>query len=120
MTGIFVIVFVGDATTITKRDGTQSYKQSVTLRGLGGKWEDTFVATYFGGNSIMDLASGTVVAAALRCSVRTHEGQDYQDITLQEYTLLSSNTPRWDAAIPASVPARSTSIPVIPPMPQLV
>ena len=84
MTTILQIIFVGDALTITKKDGTQCYKQTLTLRELGGKYDNQFVATYFCPKPI-DPPLGIVIAGSLSFRVRNHDGIDYQDIILQEF-----------------------------------
>ncbi|MCQ2343115.1 MAG: hypothetical protein MJZ75_06495 [Paludibacteraceae bacterium] len=88
MKSIFKIIFVSDPYTLTKKDGTTCLKQTITLREIGGKYENQFVATWLGDQQI-NLNVNTTIAASLRFSVRTFEGQDYQDITLQEFVVLN-------------------------------
>lgn len=90
MKSIYKIVFVADPYEITKKDGTKCQKQTITLRELGGKWEDQFVASWLNEKPI-HLNEGATIAASLRFSARTYEGQDYQDITLQEYVVVDPN-----------------------------
>lgn len=87
MKSILKIVSVGTPTPITKKDGTQCLKQTVILRELGGKYEDSYVTTLFC-ETPCSFPEGTTIAAALRFQTRNYEGNDYQDITLQEYQLV--------------------------------
>lgn len=89
MTSIFKVIFVGEPCSITRKDGSAAVKQSITIREIGGKYDNQFVATWIG-NEACKLAQNNTIAAALRFSVRTYEGQDYQDILLQEYILIST------------------------------
>lgn len=89
MTSIFKVIFVGEPCSITRKDGSEAVKQSITIREIGGKYDNHFVATWIG-NSMCNLAPGSTIAAALRFSVRNYEGQDYQDIVLQEYVPIST------------------------------
>lgn len=84
MKGIFKVVFINEGTEITKRDGSQCRKYTVTLRELGGKYEDQYATTLFS-DGPCPLSEGQNIAGSLRFTVRNYEGQDYQDIVLQEY-----------------------------------
>jgi len=88
MTSIFQIVYIADPVSITRKDGTTCLKQSIILREFSGKFADQYVATYFC-DKPLTVANGSTVAASLRFSTRTYEGQDFQDITLQEFSVLS-------------------------------
>jgi len=90
MKGTYKVIALTEPQTITKKDGSNCLKQMVTLQELGGKWEDQYVATLLSEYPSY-LKRGSVVAAALRFSVREYEGQDYQDILLQEYVTVYVN-----------------------------
>ena len=87
MTSVYKINFVGDALTITKKDGGILYKQTITLSELGGKYDNQYVATYLS-SAPCRLHEGTMIAGALSFKVHTFEGVSYQDILLQEYVVL--------------------------------
>lgn len=89
MNGIYKIVSVSTPTTITRKDGTNCQKTIIVLRELGGKYEDQYVTTWIS-ETPCPLSPETTIAAALRFTARNYDGQDYQDILLQEYTVLSS------------------------------
>lgn len=88
MKDLYRIEHVGAAQPITRKDGTMCVKQVIVLRELGNQWENRFAATYLGDRAVV-LSEGTLVAAALRFSTRTYEGNTYQDVTLQEYVSLA-------------------------------
>lgn len=87
MQAIFKVVFLSEPSTITKKDGTTCQKQTITLRELGGKFADQYVATWLG-EQMLNINEGATIAASLRFSARTYDGQDYQDILLQELVVL--------------------------------
>jgi len=100
MTSIYKIVYVGDPVSITKKDGTSCQKQMITVREIEGKFANQYVATYFSENGC-SLTEGTVIAASLRFNVRTYEGMDYQDITMQEYVVLGFSSPPKLPTVPS-------------------
>lgn len=87
MKSIYRIENITAPVTLTKKDGTQCQKQTLTLRELGGKFEDSFAATWLNDKPCYSKI-GSVIAASLRFQTRTYEGQDYQDVFLQEYVVL--------------------------------
>jgi len=90
MKGTYKVTGLTEPQTITKKDGSSCLKQIVTLQELGGKYEDQYVATLLSEYPSY-LKKGSVVAAALRFSVREYEGQEYQDVLLQEYVTVYAN-----------------------------
>jgi len=90
MKGTYKVIGLTEPQKITKKDGSNCMKQIVTLQELGGKWEDQYVATLLSEYPSY-LKKGSVVAAALRFSVREYEGQEYQDVLLQEYVTVYVN-----------------------------
>lgn len=105
MTTLSKILFVSDPFTITRKDGTTAQKQTITLQELGGKFANQFAATWISDIPI-SLPEGTPVAAALRFAVRNFEGQDYQDIFLQDI-------------IPLSLPNAAPLVPELPVVPTI-
>lgn len=89
MKGIYKIMSVSTPTTLTRKDGTTCQKTIIVLRELGGKYEDQYVTTYLS-DTACPLKPDTTIAAALRFTVHNYDGQDYQDIQLQEYTVINS------------------------------
>lgn len=112
MTIICKLEFLGDAITITRRDGTSGFKQLLNLRELGGKYADTYIATLFS-DRICTLSKGTWLLCNLRFSTHRFESMDYQDVTLQDYVVLP--TPQSSILPQSSV----SSLPTIPTLPQL-
>ena len=67
-----------------KAEGGQISKCNIVLRELGGKYENSYVATMLGEQANMRFAKDELVAAALRFSTREYNGQTYQDIVVSE------------------------------------
>ena len=71
-----------------KTEGGQISKCNIVLRELGGKYENSYVATMLGEQANMRFAKDELVAAALRFSTREYNGQVYQDIVVNEIVKL--------------------------------
>ena len=71
-----------------KAEGGQISKCNIVLRELGGKYENSYVATMLGEQANMRFAKDELVAAALRFSTREYNGQVYQDIVVNEIVKL--------------------------------
>lgn len=67
-----------------KAEGGQVMKCHITLQEFGSKYEDTFSATMLGSLAQCKFYAGELVAAALRFTIREHNGQTYQDIVVNE------------------------------------
>ena len=59
-------------------------KCSIVLQELGGKFENSYVATVLGEQAKMRFAKDELVVASLRFSTREYNGQVYQDIVVNE------------------------------------
>ena len=84
MKSIFKVVQQGEAFAVQsqKAEGGQTMKCSIVLQEIGGKYENSFVASLIG--SQVKVCPGDIVWAALRFSAREYNGSTYQDITIQE------------------------------------
>ena len=67
-----------------KAEGGQLSKCNIVLRELGGKYENSYVATVLGEQAKMRFAKDELVVASLRFSTREYNGQVYQDIVVNE------------------------------------
>lgn len=67
-----------------KAEGGQVMKSTIVLQELGGRYEDTFVATMLGNLTQCRFYAGELVAAALRFTTREYNGQVYQDIVVAD------------------------------------
>ena len=56
---------------------------------MGGKFENSYVATILGEQAKTRFAKGDLVVAALRFSTREYNGQVYQDIMVSEISKLN-------------------------------
>ena len=72
-----------------KTEGGQTSKCNIVLRELGGKYENSYVATILGEQAKMRFAQNDLVVAALRFSTREYNGQVYQDIVVNEIVKLN-------------------------------
>ena len=67
-----------------KAEGGQLMKCNSVLQELGGKYENSYVATILGEQAKPRFAKDELVAASLRFSTREYNGQVYQDIMVNE------------------------------------
>ena len=67
-----------------KAEGGQISKCNVVLQELGGKYENSYVATILGEQARIRFELDDLVAASLRFSTREYNGQTYQDIVVSE------------------------------------
>lgn len=72
-----------------KAEGGQTSKCNIVLRELGGKYENSYVATILGEQAKMRFEQNDLVVAALRFSTREYNGQVYQDIMVNEIVKLN-------------------------------
>ena len=71
-----------------KAEGGQVSKCNIVLKELGGKFENSYVATVLGESAKVRFAQNDLVVAALRFSTREYNGQVYQDIVVNEIVKL--------------------------------
>ena len=67
-----------------KAEGGQISKCNVVLQELGGKYENSYVATILGEQARTHFELNDLVVASLRFSTREYNGQTYQDIVVSE------------------------------------
>ena len=67
-----------------KAEGGQISKCNIVLQELGGKYENSYIATILGEQARTRFAKNDLVVAALRFSTREYNGQVYQDIVVNE------------------------------------
>ena len=72
-----------------KAEGGQISKCNIVLQELGGKFENSYVATILGEQANMRFAKNELVVASLRFSTREYNGQVYQDILISEIVKLN-------------------------------
>lgn len=63
-------------------------KCNIVLQELGGKYENSYVATMFGEQAKVRFAKDELVVASLRFSTREYNGQVYQDVVVNEIVKL--------------------------------
>ena len=67
-----------------KTEGGQISKCNIVLQELGGKFENSYVATILGEQARIRFELDDLVVASLRFSTREYNGQVYQDIVVSE------------------------------------
>ena len=73
-----------------KAEGGQVSMCNIVLQELGGRYENSYVATMFGEHARVRFSPGELVAAALRFSTREYNGQMYQDVVVNEIVKLNN------------------------------
>ena len=81
-TQFFRVLSQTEAVTITRQDGTQTQKSTVVLQELGGKYENSYAAVLLGNQ--VAFAPGDIVIGCFRFATHEYNGQQYQDVTIQE------------------------------------
>ena len=72
-----------------KAEGGQMNMCNIVLQELGGKYENSYVATMFGEQAKVRFAKDELVAASLKFSTREYNGQIYQDVVVNEIVKLN-------------------------------
>ena len=83
---IFKVTAQSDVFSVSsqKAAGGQISKCNIVLRELGGKYENTYIATMLGEQANIRFVKDDLVVAALRFSTREYNGQVFQDIVVNE------------------------------------
>lgn len=90
-TELMKVVQQGEAFAVQsqKAEGGQIKKCNILLQELGGKFENLFAAQLWGNAAECRFQVGDVVAVRLRFQTREHNGQVFQDISVQEIVKLN-------------------------------
>ena len=91
MKSIFKVIAQSETFAVQsqKAEGGQISKCNIVLQELGGKFENSYVATILGEQANMRFAKDELVVASLRFSTREYNGQVYQDILISEIVKLN-------------------------------
>ena len=91
MKSIFKVIAQSEpfAVQSQKAEGGQISKCNIVLQELGGKFENSYVATILGEQANMHFVKNELVVASLRFSTREYNGQVYQDIMVNEIVKLN-------------------------------
>ena len=86
MKSIFKVIAQSEpfAVQSQKAEGGQISKCNIVLQELGGKFENSYVATILGEQANMHFVKNELVVASLRFSTREYNGQIFQDIVVNE------------------------------------
>ena len=90
MKTFFRVMAQSDTFTVPsqKAEGGQTSKCNIVLQELGGKFENSYVATVLGEQAKIRFTKDELVIASLRFSTREYNGQVYQDIVANEIVKL--------------------------------
>ena len=93
MKGFFKVQKQGEPIQIPsqKAEGGQLTKSMITLQELGGKYANTYLCTMFSNTALCKWTPGELVIASLRFEVREHNGNNYQDIIVNEIISVRNN-----------------------------
>ena len=91
MKSIFKVIAQSETFAVQsqKAEGGQISKCNIVLQELGGKFENSYVATILGEQANTRFAKDELVVASLRFSTREYNGQVYQDILISEIVKLN-------------------------------
>ena len=91
MNNFFRVMAQSEVITVPsqKAEGGQISKCNIVLKDLGGKYENSYVATILGEQARTRFERNDLVAASLRFSTREYNGQVYQDIVVNEIVKLN-------------------------------
>ena len=86
MKGIFKVMAQSETFAVPsqKAEGGQVNKCNIVLQDIGGKYENSYVATVLGEQANIRFMKDDLVVASLRFSTREYNGQTYQDIVVTE------------------------------------
>ena len=86
MKGIFKVMAQRETFAVPsqKAEGGQVNKCNIILQDIGGKYENSYVATVLGEQANIRFMRDDLVVASLRFSTREYNGQTYQDIVVTE------------------------------------
>lgn len=88
MKQFFKVIAQSEPMSINTQNGP-SQKSTIVLQELGGRYEDSYVATLLGNQ--IKVYPNDLVLASLRFSTHEHNGVHYQDITIQEIISFSNH-----------------------------
>lgn len=87
MNQIFRVVSQGETIYVPsqKNEEGRTFKSTIVLQEIGnGKHANTYAATMLGKTAQCKFYKGEIVAAVLKFSVHEHNGQQYQDVLVDD------------------------------------
>lgn len=84
MKTLFKVINQSDPIQITKQDGSLTNKCSIVLQEIGGKYENTYVASLLGNAAVCKFYPNDYVWASLRFSSNEYQGRWYMEATVQD------------------------------------
>lgn len=86
MNQIFRVVSQGETIYVPsqKNEEGRTFKSTIVLQEIGGKHTNTYAATMLGKMAQCKFYKGELVAAVLKFAVHEHNGQQYQDVLVDD------------------------------------
>lgn len=91
MKSILKVVAQTATQQVKRQDGTNTQKCTLVLQEVGGKYDNSYVATLLGNMASCVFYPGDVVFASLRFQHREYNGQFYMDCVVQEIIKLHTS-----------------------------
>jgi len=84
MNKFFRVVSQTETFAVTKQDGTTISKSIIVLQEAGSRYGDSYAAVLLGQQACERFQPSQLVFASLRFQHREHNGNFYQDVTVQD------------------------------------
>lgn len=91
MKSILKVVAQTATQQVKRQDGTNTQKCTLVLQEVGGKYDNSYVATLLGNMASCVFYPGDVVFVGLRFQHREYNGQYYMDCVVQEIIKLHTS-----------------------------
>lgn len=91
MKKIFRVVAQSQPQAVTRKDGTQTQKCSLCIQELGGRYENSYVATMLGNMASLKFYQNELVYAVLRFESREYQGNYFMDCVCQDIVKISTS-----------------------------
>lgn len=91
MKKIFKVIAQTNIQSVQRKDGTMTQKSSIVLQTLGGKYEDSFVATLLGNMASLKFYKNDIVYAALRFEHREYNSNYFMDCNSQDIVKINTS-----------------------------
>lgn len=91
MKKIFKVIAQTPVQSVQRKDGTMTQKSSIVLQMLGGKYENSFVATLLGNMASLKFYQNDIVYAALRFEHREYNGNYFMDCNCQDIVKINTS-----------------------------
>lgn len=91
MKKIFRVIAQSSIQSVQRKDGTMTQKCTLVLQELGGKYENSFVATLLGNMASLKFYQNDIVYASLRFEHREYNGNFFMDCNCQDIVKINTS-----------------------------